>query len=515
LIISQTSPSPYASIPFYLLILTVLSIAVTYNLSKRTAKRKTNDLTNKRSPYNNRRWKKQIINQSKQRLSKSNRKQKFQQQILHNIPSYKLQPEISHNNNQKLRMLIQLLQYCCRFQHLNPYQLYREHLLKHNNGSLNQLNKSVISNQSLGIMRVPYLFMCKLIKKFYLAINFLITFKNLTTFKFFDLHNGATTCPSQLNPFKKDWFICSEPTTPSNPATKHAAVLNHPPNYARKQNSRTTKRSDQLPTSITAIATSDPELKSNIFSTNPVSVATYFSGGITSLSPPNLSTEDRLNYPAVATPSYPMIKHAAAPKESLNFSKKQKSLTKQIADQIPAITTAAATSASQSSSSTRSISQPSFEVHPAQADVTPPTTLKACICTPSPSLADLTHDNESSVNTKETVHQSLTPNTLRSYTAFKWTMDIIHDAFNDFCYPQDLYGPQMRSLRHIGRVLSGTYYMIPPTSLSNRPKETPHQHDFLDQDNGSPTPPSSGPPTFSAHSYVAPQYTVDHRWTWR
>jgi hypothetical protein len=69
-----------------MLILTVLSIAVTYNLSKRTAKKKTNGLTNKRSPYNIRRWKKQIINQSKQRSSKSNHKQKSQQQILHNIP---------------------------------------------------------------------------------------------------------------------------------------------------------------------------------------------------------------------------------------------------------------------------------------------------------------------------------------------------------------------------------------------------------------------------------------------
>ena len=49
-----------------------------------------------------------------------------------------------------------------------------------------------------------------------------------------------------------------------------------------------------------------------------------------------------------------------------------------------------------------------------------------------------------------------------SLTAFGRTADKISDFYLDFCYPQNIYGPPLNGLQHLGRIITGTFYMIPP-----------------------------------------------------
>jgi len=81
-----------------------------------------------------------------------------------------------NSNSRSLRTLILLLQYCRRFRHLNPRQLYQEFLTKQNN----KLAKQPDSNKYLDIIQFSYLLLFKLIKKFFSFFNFLTFFKNGT-----------------------------------------------------------------------------------------------------------------------------------------------------------------------------------------------------------------------------------------------------------------------------------------------------------------------------------------------
>jgi hypothetical protein len=50
-----------------------------------------------------------------------------------------------------------------------------------------------------------------------------------------------------------------------------------------------------------------------------------------------------------------------------------------------------------------------------------------------------------------------------SSTAVGRIVDTLSDHYLDFCYPHNTYGPPPSGLQHFGRIITGTYYMIPPS----------------------------------------------------
>jgi hypothetical protein len=91
-------------------------------------------------------------------------------------------------------MRIMLLQYCRRFRHLDPHQLYREFLTKQNN----KLAKQPENNNYCTIIQFFYSSLFKLTKKCFSFFNFLNLFKT-TDFIPLDPAPCAVTDHSQLS----------------------------------------------------------------------------------------------------------------------------------------------------------------------------------------------------------------------------------------------------------------------------------------------------------------------------
>ena len=59
-------------------------------------------------------------------------------------------------------------------------------------------------------------------------------------------------------------------------------------------------------------------------------------------------------------------------------------------------------------------------------------------------------------------------------------MDNISDIYLDFCYSHNTYGLPLRGLQHLGRIITGTYYMIPFLITISGTNLTFNQYTVLD-----------------------------------
>ena len=105
--------------------------------------------------------------------------------------------------------------------------------------------------------------------------------------------------------------------------------------------------------------------------------------------------------------------------------------------------------------------------------------------TATPSLI-LEIDEDPDCGQPLTTGHAFTPNdpvyTNESSTAAGSIANKIRDLYLDFCYPHNTYGPPPSGLQHLGRIITGTYYMIPPPPeppvdpvalLTSTPSSTP------------------------------------------